>query len=253
MSGPGGLVRGESPASEQYSCSSGSPLVRPSGDGATESHPRGNGSIQGSPSRLPAATHPNGNRRSAPYGCTWYHAYPSAATGPSTTYNRTPSGSSGSSCFESAPTVGRLRTRSPSVAMTTPSVSRPSAPTTNGDAVPDGDAGGGAVEGGGMEPANDGVALDPVGVALGLASPLELADEHAAATARITANMTACDANRSGFTPCRRMERLNVAGPKALRRRQAQPPASWIQIVFVSVYWSWAWSDLSWPPKPDSL
>ena len=24
-----------------------------------------------------------------------------------------------------------------------------------------------------------------------------------------------------------------------------QPPESWIQIVFVSVYWSWAWSDLS--------
>src|SRR4029450_12713364 len=37
------------------------------------------------------------------------------------------------------------------------------------------------------------------------------------------------------------------------RWRAPQPPASWIQIVFVSVYWSWAWSDLSWPPKPDSL
>ena len=29
--------------------------------------------------------------------------------------------------------------------------------------------------------------------------------------------------------------------------------ATWIQIVLVSVYCSWAWSDLSWPPKPDIL
>ena len=26
-----------------------------------------------------------------------------------------------------------------------------------------------------------------------------------------------------------------------------------IQVVFISVYWSWAWTDLSWPPKPDCL
>ena len=32
-----------------------------------------------------------------------------------------------------------------------------------------------------------------------------------------------------------------------------QRAATWIQTVFVSVYWSWAWSDLSWPPKPDCL
>src|SRR4051794_14905382 len=28
---------------------------------------------------------------------------------------------------------------------------------------------------------------------------------------------------------------------------------NWIQMVLVSVYWSWAWTDLSWPPNPDCL
>ena len=28
---------------------------------------------------------------------------------------------------------------------------------------------------------------------------------------------------------------------------------STIQVVLSSVYWSWAWTDLSWPPKPDCL
>ena len=51
--------------------------------------------------------------------------------------------------------------------------------------------------------------------------------------------------------PQARAERPESARLGSCRRNQ--PPESWIQIVFVSVYWSWAWSDLSWPPKPDSL
>ena len=41
-------------------------------------------------------------------------------------------------------------------------------------------------------------------------------------------------------------------GEKGLRKTAMNQDAS-IQMVFSSVYWSWAQIDLSRPPKPDSL
>jgi len=70
-------------------------------------------------------------------------------------------------------------------------VSRPSAGTTNGNAVPDADACDGVVELGGDEAAEEPDSLDWIGAGLGFTSRLELAEAHAAAAAMITASMTA--------------------------------------------------------------
>ena len=61
---------------------------------------------------------------------------------------------------------------------------------------------------------------------------------------------------RISLTSARLVDIWRESGAMACRARPAAPQSagfSAIQVVFISVYWSWAWTDLSWPPKPDCL
>lgn len=65
--------------------------------------------------------------------------------------------------------------------------------------------------------------------------------------------LTAGTAKYSGMNAIRPNRYVRTdQGEKDLRKTAMNQDAS-IQMVFSSVYWSWAQTDLSRPPKPDSL